>query len=397
MGENNNVVHNCKRLHYRINCQLGLAALALCVFFAAATPLSAQDGAGSSNCTVSALLVNSCGPWLGASPNNYSQAPVVAPDTGTGGLKTEVLYDETRIGRQLSIVHDYLAYDATQDPALIPDQIYFINRPNTYLLLNWKPALSWVNAGGGQSTTGSPHGDHGSPSPNVIEINRRIDAMAESVHSVAPHKIFLNIFHEPEDNVTGSSTSCQTAGGNSGSPADYVNMWRNVRARFDSHINADGTIGIKNVVWVFIVQGNLALDQCLMDQLYPGDAYVDWIGFDPYVKQTTGTFQRRIGSFYEFLTNTSTPQHDYLSKPWMLAEYGIVGNLPQQQAYDFYDAPSGSQKSIVDDGVFPNLKAYIIFDSGNSQTEYYGLNPNHILDPEEQVHYNNFANDPKVQ
>lgn len=58
------------------------------------------------SCTVSWNLVNSCGPWLGTWANNYTAAPVVPPDGGEG-LKPQILYHESRIGRQLSIVHSY--------------------------------------------------------------------------------------------------------------------------------------------------------------------------------------------------------------------------------------------------------------------------------------------------
>ena len=49
-------------------------------------------------CTISAKLVNSCRPWLGAESGNY----------GVGsGFRARMLEHEARIGRQVDIVHAY--------------------------------------------------------------------------------------------------------------------------------------------------------------------------------------------------------------------------------------------------------------------------------------------------
>src|SRR5262249_14018672 len=77
-------------------------------------------------CTVSATLVNSCRPWLGASVGDY---PQVASD-----VKSQVLYHEQRIGRQIDIVH---TYHPVGNNKLSSDDIYFANRANTILFANW--------------------------------------------------------------------------------------------------------------------------------------------------------------------------------------------------------------------------------------------------------------------
>jgi hypothetical protein len=50
-------------------------------------------------------------------------------------------------------------------------------------MLNWKPASPWANGYNGDDNAG-------------------IDAIAASLKSVAPHKVMLVIWHEPENDVS---------------------------------------------------------------------------------------------------------------------------------------------------------------------------------------------------
>ena len=58
-----------------------------------------SEAATTASCTVSAKLVNSCRPWLGAFAYNYPQTAADA--------KSQLLYHEQRIGRQADVVHSY--------------------------------------------------------------------------------------------------------------------------------------------------------------------------------------------------------------------------------------------------------------------------------------------------
>ena len=73
---------------------VGLVAAAPCL------PPVAASGHGPPipACTISAKLVNSCRPWLGAESGGY----------GVTGFRARMLEHEARIGRQVDIVHAYL-------------------------------------------------------------------------------------------------------------------------------------------------------------------------------------------------------------------------------------------------------------------------------------------------
>ena len=95
---------------------------------------------------------------------------------------------------------------------------------------------------------------------------------------------------------------------------------------------------------------------------------------------------------YDLLRTTSDADHDFLSKPWGIAEWNInKGQVTQQQTYDYYD----EAKAELEANRFPRLKAYLVFDSNANGSE------NRILykdtggmDPLRQQHYAAFAHSP---
>ena len=156
------------------------------VGFGAVGTLALYNSFAASTCTVDAKLVNSCRPWVGAEANGY---PGIASDH-----KTQLLAHESRIGHQLDVVHFYSSPGDTLDTT----QKYFINRSGTYLMLNWKP----VKGGGPGNTWKDADGRNTTVNANIVK-------MANSIKSVAPKKIFLTVYHEPENDVSpGGSPSC---------------------------------------------------------------------------------------------------------------------------------------------------------------------------------------------
>ncbi len=328
---------------------LGVLASFLTVLPPHATPAAAADPV----CTISAKLVNSCRPWLGAESGGY----------GVTGFRSRMLEHEARIGRQVDIVHAYNGAGAV----LSNDMVTLAKRPGTIGMYNWRVSLNWA-AGDGRS----------------LLVNTQIDAMAASIKALGSTKIMLSLYHEPESSITpGGSPRCpaHSLNGTSGTTTDYVNMWHNVRARFDA-------LGVDNVVWVMSYTGYVTA-HCLTKDLWPGNDYVDWVMWDPYPKNASWT--ATVGSFYNYLTANSDAEHDFLSKPWGLGEFGYVGSS-QTAAYAMYD----EARRNVQNGVHPKLKAYIVWDNytSSSHDDRVGFTETHVADPVEQQRYNAFANDP---
>lgn len=316
-----------------------------------------KQHAASSPCTTIDLY-NPCRPLLGGYVANY---PQVASDT-----KSQILYHEQRIGRQLDIVH---TYHPTGSNTLSATDIYFANRPNTYLSTTWKPSATnqWSKADGSDPVT-----------------NAGIDSMADSIKSLGAKKIFLSLAHEPENDVINDGANCTnlTYKGSSGTPTEYRAMWKNVEKRFRDK-------GVTNVIWVMNYMG-FSYWNCLVDDLWPGDATtrVDWIFFDPYTNSDGTSWARTAGDFYKTLSNDKL--HNFTSLPWGLGEFGSGGTSSQAHAYQYYQ----DIKKSLDNHTYPNIKAYNVFDSdGHSKTrvEY---SPDGVFDAQEQKEYNALANDP---
>src|SRR6185369_5508260 len=121
----------------------------------------------------------------------------------------------------------------------------------------------------------------------------------------------------------------------------------------------------------------------------------------PYGANLTPTFASTAGRFYSVLVadSSSTPDpvtgltHNFLSKPWGLAEWGATNSTAQEM--QFYD----DAKVALDGGPtgpYGNLKMYLIFDerSGQSPTgtnRRVGYDDNGSVNTAKGAHYYAFA------
>lgn len=318
-----------------------------------ADPLAAAGTATSSACQPDAHLVNPCRPWLGAHASHYSQ-------TGSS-LAAQIAYHEQRIGRQLDIVHSYHRVGVN---TLSKDEQALAKRPGTHLFLNWKPSQAWGPAGGRDAA-----------------VNRAIDTQALSIKALGTTKVFLALYHEPENDVSGGATGCGGIRyiGKAGTPADYRAMWRNVRNRFDA-------LGVTNVVWAM---NYMSYDhwRCFVDDLYPGNDLVDWIFYDAYGRGPRATFEGAMRPMYDYLTTASDATHDYVSKPWGLAEWNTDNPSSADEAAFYREAQDSVEKNRL-----PRLKAFLAYDTvapegGDYRTSYFNFQP----DSGKQTAYATFA------
>jgi chitodextrinase len=342
---------------------LGLVALASLVLVLLGGA-SGQDRAAAAGCTVSPLLVNSCRPWFGFVANGY-------PAPAGSDKLSQQKYGEQRAQRQVDIAH---TYHSAGDNSLSATDLYYANRPDTLLFTNWQPTKTWALADGTDPT-----------------VNSGIDQMAASVKALGDHRIFLTVFHEPENDLTALPAACPSSTplkGTSGTAEQYRTMWATVRARFDA-------AGVHNVVWVMNYM-NYTPFNCMVDAVYPGDDLVDWIVWNGYQHNDTDvSFPNRVSNLYSLLTATSSPAHDYAAKQWGIVEWGI--NLSTQaNASAFY----ASAQQTVEANTFPKLKMFLNFDSPDYATSdgsyRVGYDASGAADPAEQQAFNAFANSPAL-
>jgi hypothetical protein len=251
--------------------------------------------------------------------------------TSWGGADIMSQYTAAQDGTGAHIVlsHDY----RRPGQVLSPYDIQVAKTPGAVLQLNWKPSYAWADSDGSDAS-----------------VNSQIDAMAASIKALGSTKIFLTIFHEPENDVT-SDPNCPNVAykGSAGTPSQYRAMWANVESRF----SADG---VTNVVWDMNYMNYPPWD-CLVNDLWPGNDLVDWVMFESYSTNTT-TFSSSTGHFYDLLTNQSDPAHDYLSKPWGIGEFGTSATTASVR-----DSYYSGVKTALDTTEFPKLKFLSVFDA----------------------------------
>lgn len=330
-------------------------------------------------CGLNSLLVPTCGgqALFGAATDD---GQVGAPHTPQSFPNTQVRYS-----RDFPLWHTYHpAGSLPLKPGTTDGNIEISHaQAGGIPVVNWKPADDWSTATGGNSA-----------------VDASIAQAAQYVKAVAPHKIMLSVWHEPEDNV-GVSPAGSGCGINGGNPvgnttANYQAMWSNVESIFAAQ-------GVSNVVWTMIYSGFPAYT-CLRNYLWPGNSLVNWVGFDSY--QVTDTWANSVGAAYTWFNTHSTSAQSYSSKPYGLFEFGANNTLctksgTQQWTYQAY----ADARSALDAGTYPNLRAYVVFDAAVPITKpcvkihYYRTNQDNFgtVDPTEQQDFNVLANDPLLQ
>lgn len=168
-------------------------------------------------------------------------------------------------------------------------------------MITWQPLDGWI-ASADQPTYRCTNIARGDFDPFVTTWARA----AKTYGKV----FYLRLAHEMNGDWYPWGTAPGNANGNA--PADYVAMWRHVHDLFQRE-------GVTNVRWVWSPNAESAYARFApLNQLYPGDAYVDWVGMDGF------NFGAGSGSGWRTITQIFGPSYDTLTamttKPMMIAE-----------------------------------------------------------------------------
>jgi hypothetical protein len=269
------------------------------------------------DCTVSELLVPSCGIWLGSS---------LPSADGEGDVAAGLDEYEAKARNQPDILHFF-----QRGPKGFPTSSQIAaaerpGRPRSLLYFSWKPApnLTWRQIADG-------------------DADAAIAAVALQLVQY-PHRMFFTVHHEPENDVVRSEGSGMT-------PTDYVDMYRHVVGRLRS-------LGLDHLVFVMVYMGFERWAD-MVDDLYPGDDVVDWIGYDPYGFEAQTDFAALLNrpnpdigwpGFYTWATQKS-------DKPIMVAEWGFDLTANPDAADVLADAPA------ILEAQFPRIKALVYWNS----------------------------------
>ncbi|MFE5208922.1 glycoside hydrolase family 26 protein [Streptomyces sp. NPDC056600] len=255
------------------------------------------------------LLEPRCGAWFGAFvPHEKSN------------LREKVEAYERRIGRRLDIVYTY--HDMSEvtsgrlEGQLLTEQERLLGE-DRMLLLSWESKV-W----GGTKAEQPRWADiaAGTYDAEVIDVQaRRIKEYGEGGDG---RKVFLSFDLEMDTRVPENGTA-----------GEFVAAWRHIHDRFRQ-------LGVDNVVWTWITTGYPGHHD-LIEKLYPGDDYVDWIGYNQYNYFTC--HDTRWMSFAETQRSVHRWIRTHLSdeKPLMLSEFGSAYDTqrPSRQADWYREVP----------------------------------------------------------
>ena len=277
----------------------------------------------TNTCSRSAIEVPSCGVLWGA----------YVPSQQLPNL-------ESQVGRQFDIFQQYNDFSTGTNGEIPNANDLSLIKGGRTLLATWQPRVfsSGTNYSWTQIADGSLD-------------NNIIIPQAQRIKALGSTKIFLAFDSEMDDTSTHSTA-------NYGTPANYVAAYQHIYNVFKEQ-------GVTNVVWVWTPTGYSGYYNTL-SQYYPGDAYVNWIGYDPYnfyqcsSSETTWRNPTTVfDGFYNWVGSGGLGTVAE-SKPMILDEYGSHNdsNDPITGDSDWYAQIPNAVQAL------PRLKALSEFDSG---------------------------------
>jgi|GEM_PF-5683958 len=296
---------------------------------------SNKEGADSINAT---LWIPEKGAWLGAEVSNCSVQ--------------SFREHESKISRQLDILRFY--HGSGSWTTLTSNEHNYINAGRK-VFVSFKPNSKWINA------VGAANGGSSS-------VDAQLTKLAKSVASIKPKKMMICVWHEPQNDV-----------GKAGTTQEYIAMWHNVRAIFDTN-------GATNVIWSWVVQGYSG-QRKLVNVMWPGNQYVDWVAWDMYQGSSSDKLVSEQAEMYNWFSTNSDSIHDYVSKPWAWGEWGIGVNSWTPTAVQQVNTINAIN-AAVNANQYPRVHYMAYFDNNNAPNA-----TSAILSGAWQA-YSSFANSP---
>jgi hypothetical protein len=282
------------------------------------TPTPTAGTTAPTSCTVSAILVPSCGIWWGAYKHPSGSETWVSTVTDL----------QTATNENFGIVYRYRDFSGK---TLFPDSADKQLAASGHILLeDWSSKIfstgthvQWADIASGKYDA------------SVID----------------PEAAYIKAYGQPV--MLSFDHEMDTLVGTAGQPADYVAAYQHV-------YNVFASMGVTNVIWVWTITGYSGHDS-EYKALYPGNAYVDWIGYDPY------NFAACHSTAWKSFNQTVDPAYQWLEsngfgdKPFILPEYGTVPDASNSAAESNWYSQIPSVLAA-----HPNIKATVQWDDSTA-------------------------------
>lgn len=328
-----------------------------------ASALGASGGASSAARKTSATAGSSTASGV-ASRSSKAQAPTTTtdPETGTNVTAPSVASLLHPSQRYYGMYTDqapfnWATYDATaakvgETPDMVGyfsgfDQDYRANAVTRAWARNTMPLMTWESRPIGQGNDVVDDPDY---TLSKIYGGQYDDYLHRFAKSVVATGLPVAIRLDQEMNgvwYPWAETDGQGNSINGNSPKDYVKMWQYVHDVFQQ----EGANDLVIWVWSPNIVNNLPKthqSEAYTNSLYPGDAYVDWVGLSaylrpPYKDDQTPTFA------YTFDSSLAQLRDIAPGKPILLAEIGAseTGGMKPAWITSFFQAMADPANSDV--------------------------------------------------
>jgi beta-mannanase len=235
---------------------------------------------------------------------------------------------ESEVGRRFDLTLRYHDFSTHPTLGVFPDASERTLGTNRTLFMSWQARV-------GSTNTNLKWADiaNGSYDSFITSAATRLKAWNRPV---------IIAFDAEFDNLTSLK----------GPVSDYVLAYRRIVDMFRA-------AGVTNVAWAWVPTGYLGAGNDARTLAgYPGDSYVDWVGYDPYNfykcnNASWKTFEQTIAPTYNWFVSKGLGK-----KPFLLSEYGTQYDSanPSASTQWYADIPGVLQR-------YPNLKGLIRFDA----------------------------------
>ncbi len=244
----------------------------------------------------------------------------------------------------MAIAMFWMDWNTADKGTLNPSWLTMIDQHGSIPMITWSPA-DWTGGSQTNYTTAAIAG--GADDAYIKSFAQQLKNFGKPVLLRTMHEMNANWY--PNWDLTHNSA------------ANYVAAWRHMHDLF-------AQVGATNVLWVWCPNywnPNWGAGEIDPNPAYPGDAYVDWIGFDVY--NNANPNYASFAGLSDYAYSNLTGAHP--SKPLMVPEFGATEPTAAQVSAGSSKAGWFTQTFADVQAKYPKIRALVYFNEDKTQAE----------------------------